>query len=609
MPPVHASTSRSRAETAVTTEQRQLRARRIARIALAAQPALALLLAVTAPAQTVLFGSAVPSVLTPMPWDMTSGTTSLHVYSASTLRAWGVCAGAQLTDFAVPSGTTGSGTFLAPQCTLAIGHLSVQPPVPGAWTSHLDTPAIVHGTASGPFSFAWSQGAWNSLPGVAAAGFVWDGARDVGVLVSTAPGTTGGFLTGTSAGVRHHAPVFAATSQTPTVLNSQAMAARLTFAPGGPCATKALVGTGCYDGAYTFYEQFANVGTFDLQGSAASPRTLLATPVPSGFQLADAPSAWYAPTGSPVLNNSAVPGPMQNDSISRPLVLPFAFGFPGGSTSVLHAAADGFVWLGATTAATSTVAPNTGALISQLPRLAPFWCRLDPTINLTTHPGSGIYFDIDPSNQAVYVTWREVGVRTPVTPPGQTSVSVQCVLRANGSFEWRYGAIAPAPQLSLAGPMLVGWSQGTAQGGSARALGPIDISARLPFQTSGPDSWRLLLDANLPILGTSLVLTVSNVQNVAPIAFLVFGDALIPPLHLAFVGAPDCFAYTNANLPSLSLPVTFAGGSIGTGSTSITLPNLPGLLGLPLNSQALALTFNNALNVATSNGLAMQLGR
>jgi hypothetical protein len=300
---------------------------------------------------------------------------------------------------------------------------------------------------------------------------------------------------------------------------------------------------------------------------------------------------------------------MQNDSISGPLMLPFPFAFPGGSTTVVHAAANGFVLLGPTSDTTSDVAPNGGALISLAPRLAPLWCKLDPALNLPTNPNSGIYFDVDPSNQAVYVTWREVAVRALLTPPGQTSVNVQCVLHANGNFEWRYGAITQLPFLPLSGAALVGWSQGNAQGGSARLLAPIDISAALPFQTNGPDSWRLGLDASLPILGTSLTLTVSNVQNIAPIAFLVFGDAQLPGLHLDFLGAPDCFAYTNANLPSMSVAVTFGGGSVGTGSTSIALPNAPGLLGMPLTSQALALTYNNSLHVATSNGVVMQLGR
>ena len=605
---VHDQVLRSRAP--VIHDDGHVGAREVARIDPAPRPWLALLLlAAVAPAQTVVFGSVVPGVQNAFPWGVTGGFTSLHVYSANTLRAWGACSGAQLLDFAVPVASTGSGTFLAPQCTLAIGHLHVNPPVPGAWATHLDTPVIVHDTAAGPLSFPWSHSSWSSLPGVAAGGFVWDGDRDIGVLLSTSPGTTGTFSTATSAGLRHHAPVFAATNQTPIVLNGHAMAARLTFAPGGPCATKTLVGTGCYDGAYSFYQQFADLGAFDLQGSAASPRTLLATQVPAGFHVANGPSAWFPPAGPPVLDNGAVPGPMQGDSISGPLVLPFAFPFPGGNTSVVHAAANGFVLLGATSDTTSDVAPNAGALISLSPRLAPLWCDLDPAVNLPTNPNSGIYFDVDPSTQAVYVTWREVAVDILLTQPGQTSVSVQCVLHANGNFEWRYGAITPPPFLPLSTGVLVGWSQGNALGGSARLLYPIDISAALPFQTNGPDSWRLGLDAGLPILGTSLTLTVTNVQNVAPVAFLAFGDAQLPGLHLDFLGAPDCFAYSNANLLWMSMPVNFAGGSFGTGSTSIALSNAPGMLGMPLSSQAVAFTYNNLLQLATSNGLVMQLGR
>ena len=101
----------------------------------------------------------------------------------------------------------------------------------------------------------------------------------------------------------------------------------------------------------------------------------------------------------------------------------------------------------------------------------------------------------------------------------------------------------------------------------------------------------------------------SYVPNIVPLAILVFGDTQLPGVHPDFLGAPNCFAYTNANLLWASVPVTLGGGSGGTGSTSIALPNVQGLLGLPLVSQALAFTFDNPLGLATSNGLTLHLGR
>ncbi|HEX6810658.1 MAG TPA: hypothetical protein VF384_03445 [Planctomycetota bacterium] len=572
-------------------------------------PLLALVLvAAAAPAQTVPFGDPDPSTLNGLPWGVATGSTSLHVYSASLLRAWGVCGGAQLVDLSIAAATSGSGAYHAPQCTLAIGHLLVYPPVPGAWTNHLDAPAIVHDLASGPFTFGWTHAIWNPLPGVAAAGFVWDGQRDIGVLLSTSPGTTGTFLSGTSGGLRHHVALFGATTQAPTVLHGYAMAAQFTFAPTSLCATKALLGAGCYDGAYSFYQQFTGLPAFDLAGSAANPRTVLAIPVPAGYHVANGASAWFAPGGPQVLNNSPVPGPMQDDSMSGPLVLPFTFQFPGGSTNVVHAAANGFVVLGPTAAASSTETPSTSALRSGQPRLAPLWCDLDPARNLPSNPAAGIYFDVDPGNQAVYVTWLDVadGGSVPLSP--QSHINLQCVLHANGVFEYRYGAFVSSPSL-FPTAVLVGWSQGNSLGANARMLGPVDISAAIPFATNGPDSWRLGLDSNLPMLGTTLTLTVSNVENLVPLAFFTFGDTQIPGIDLGFLGAPGCSAYTSANLLWASAPVTFGAGSLGTGALAVALPDAQPLVGLPLFTQAIAFTFHNSLHLATSNGLALQLGR
>ena len=59
------------------------------------------LLAALAPAQAVTFGNPNPATLNALPWGVAGGSTSLHVYDATLLRLWGVCAGAQLVDFAV----------------------------------------------------------------------------------------------------------------------------------------------------------------------------------------------------------------------------------------------------------------------------------------------------------------------------------------------------------------------------------------------------------------------------------------------------------------------------------------------------------------------------
>ncbi len=165
------------------------------------------------------------------PWGTSSGNTSLHVYTAAQLAWAGVAPGAILTDFAVaPSSESGTaGTFNAPQARLQIGHLAVDPPVPGAWLTHLDSPVTAHDLTSGPYTFAWTADTWISLPGVPAAGFVWDGTRSIGVLFTKSSSTTGAFEIHRCTNLRHYVSIFNATTQAPASDGPYAMKARMTW--------------------------------------------------------------------------------------------------------------------------------------------------------------------------------------------------------------------------------------------------------------------------------------------------------------------------------------------------------------------------------------------
>ncbi len=180
------------------------------------------------------------------PWSVSAGQTSLHVYSAHTLRLLGVCAGATLLDLAIAPSSGSGGVYSAPQVQLAIGHLAVSPPVPGNWNAHLQNQIVVHDLTAGPYTFAWTLNTHVSLPGFASSGFVWDGASDIGILYSSSPGTTGGFQSRRSATqLRHYVPTFGATNQPPTSNGLLAMEVKMTWAPGGPCAVMNPYGLGC----------------------------------------------------------------------------------------------------------------------------------------------------------------------------------------------------------------------------------------------------------------------------------------------------------------------------------------------------------------------------
>jgi hypothetical protein len=533
----------------------------------------------------------------------TTGNTSLHVYSVAELRARGLCAGAVLLDIAVSPASGTTGTYNSPQALLQIGHLTVTPPVPGNWTTHLDQPITVHDITSGPYTFPWALDTHTSLPGTQTTAFVWDGVRDFGILYSSSTGVTGAFNTRrTAAQIRHYVTTFNATNQAPTSLAAYAMEVKLDWAPAPGCASKSTYGTGCYDGFVSFHETFPGLVPFDFGGAPGTEQVLRGQPVPSGYLVLPAPSAWRQPTSTPVLNNAAAPVAMADNSISQPLNLPFSFAFPGGNTSVVHAAANGYLLLGATTSNAADTTPTSAELVSQAPRLSPLWCDLNPATNLTINPQAGIYYEIDAGNQEVFVTWLDCADRRGTTPaPGATSVNVQLVLRANGEFEFRYRTITPNP--TGTGAVLTGWSPGNISGTASRNPGSIDLSAAIPFATSGPDRTALALDSTFPRLGTTFTMTTSNVPVLVPLAFVFIGDNQLPGLDLGFIGAPGCAAWSNGNLASGTAPVVGT-----TAALSLPIPNSAGLIGGAFTTQSIAFTLENALNLATSNGLAWTIG-
>jgi hypothetical protein len=535
-----------------------------------------------------------------IPWSQTNGYTSLHVYSAAALAQRGVCPGAVLIDLAIaPSSGTG-GIYNAPQARLEIGHLAVSPPIPGNWTSHLDQPIVVHDLTSGPYTFPWVFGEYVSLPGFNTTGFVWDGVRDIGVWITQAPGVTGGFSIRRSATqLRHGVNVFNATTQAPTTNGIFAMEVKMTFVHGPNCAVSSVYGAGCYEGAYTWYERFIGMLNVDLGGAS-----VVATPVGTpGHVVTMGGASWYTPTGSQVLANVATPTPMGDNTFSTALNLPFSFPFLGGSTNVMHASSNGYVVLGATTSNASDGTPTVGELLSQQARLCPLWADLHPGTNLTSNPQSGVYYDIDPSGQTVYVTWLDCADRGAGTTPaaGATSINVQLAMHQNGSYEFRYGVLTPGTNPGVA---IVGASPGNTLGGNARNPGNVDLTAGAVL-TSGPDRAPLALDATPPQLGATTTFSITGVPNIVPLAFVFFGDQQVPPLDLGFLGAPGCFAHGSANLTSVTVPAALPAG---TASLPLSVPNDPTLVGTVITSQAVAVTLANTLNLATSNGVFWSVG-
>ncbi len=379
--------------------------------------------------------------------------------------------------------------------------------------------------------------------------------------------------------------------------------------PGPACppfGAKATYGSGCYSGGDSWYEDFTGLTTFDLAGAPGAEVVLVATPIgPAGYSVAPGASAWFTPAGTQVLSNAATPAALTDDTMSGPLALPFAFPYPAGSVTTLHATVNGFVHLGATTLTTGDFSPSVAELHNLQPRLFACWGDWQAATNLSTNPATGVYFDVDPSGLVVYVTWLDVADRRGQVPAaGATSVSFQCALHINGVVEYRYRSFVPAA--TGVGPVIVGYSKGNnlVTGGPVSVnTGARDLSAGA-FATNGPDSIPLALDSNAPRFGQNWNITTSGIDPISPFSVTFFGTARVDPgLDLGFLGAAGC----NSHIDTILIGLT---GTATAGSSTITVPvpNDPALGGFVITAQSVCLTLKNALALLTSNGLEGVVG-
>lgn len=198
-------------------------------------PVAFLLLAASLAAQVVYIDNNSPTTGTSngFPWGQANGFTTLHVYTAAQLTAGGVAPGSILTGIAVAPSSGTSGIYNAPQARFTVGHLATNPPLAGAWESNIASPSVIHDLTSGAYTFPWTLGTWTPLPGVASAGFLWDGVTDIALFYTSSAGTTGTFSARrTATNLRHSLAVFNATNQAPTSNGLFAMKVELTFQPG-----------------------------------------------------------------------------------------------------------------------------------------------------------------------------------------------------------------------------------------------------------------------------------------------------------------------------------------------------------------------------------------
>ncbi|HEU4418034.1 MAG TPA: hypothetical protein VFT55_03795 [Planctomycetota bacterium] len=349
------------------------------------------------------------------------------------------------------------------------------------------------------------------------------------------------------------------------------------------CALATDYGTGCISARDSFYEVMP-IGGFDLSNTTMtllrSPNGYIATNSIPGVIVPPSPSAAIIANLDDTTQVVALSSPM-----------PVA---GGGSTSSLNVSSNGNIALAAATNG-GGFAPEAGLFLAFVQTsVAACWHDYNPAA-----PGSG-KIRYEEVGGISYVTWDNV--YTYQTTAGDT-FQYQFE-RATGNVTIVYGTITPT-SLPGANNYLVGYSVGGVSWRPEASDLSVDLGLGLQVVDVAVQGITLT-SSSLPLLNTTYTLNTSAVPPVLPVAFLFFGDTQINPgIDLGFIGAPDCRAYTNANLTSITFPVTLPAG---TGSFGLFIPNVPGLVGLTLSCQSIALSLATPLNLVFSNGNSFTCG-
>lgn len=328
---------------------------------------------------------------------------------------------------------------------------------------------------------------------------------------------------------------------------------------------------------------------------------------PTRYTVSAAAGPLVATATAPLLANNGLP--MADDSTSLPCGLGFTFPFVGGSTAIVHATTNGYALLTATaiggadsSAALTDLAGETQGTHAGMPRVCPVWYDFDASRNTSTVPGSGVYFDTDPTAQRAWITWNAIGEFATATG-GAKQFTFQVELAGDGSIEFRYGPMSP---FGSASPSLGAKVVGFAPGSGAATPVSVDLSAAMPLLTGTVDRSRLgLAFEPPPRIGSTTVASTHWVPAPGVVLHWISSTAL-PGLDLSLLGITGgCSAFVD---PATSIRESLLFGT-GTVSFGIAVPFDLALIGVDAVSQSAALDpAYNAFGAVTSNGVTLHIG-
>ena len=373
---------------------------------------------------------------------------------------------------------------------------------------------------------------------------------------------------------------------------------RMTYTPDAASAHYVTVGDGCYFRPHAWFEEF--LASPSMPDIANTGQAWIYTGtnyivVPSAVSIVN-PTSVSLTTGPYGLSTSA----NWDDALSTPITIPFTFNAPGGiATNSITISSNGCLYLDAVT--TGGYTPVTGASYGGTstfrdgpPRIAAYFCDYDPT------SGGGIYYEQDPSNQFVRVTWLNIPEWDTVIVPTAIN-TVQVTLYANGNVDWVSGQLH---NISVANGdnAIMGYTPGN----GARLPAAIDISTSLPY-TSGEGAIPPVLGMDArPVIGTTPNIVTTNITPGTIVQILAAGGALQPfPIDLAIIGMPGCLLTTD--------PFVFLTNVITPQNTFVqplAIPNNPIFQNSQLVFQAAPLTAGyNPASLLLSNGICTRIGQ
>ena len=368
-----------------------------------------------------------------------------------------------------------------------------------------------------------------------------------------------------------------------------------------PAATAGYVqkyGDGCYSKPPSWYE-FFNVtttpGTFDISNSG-----IQCVPNGSSYIVAQGVAAITPPLSTSLTTTTPAVG--NNDdglyaAITLPWSFPYANGSTPGSTTQIMIGTNGIVFLSGTATNSFGAYPGVTSWLNDLPSIAPAYGDWDATGASGTF--GGIYYDVDPSNTKVYITWQGLPEWVP-TLPSTGTVTCQLVMHSSGLIEMIYGTVA---QATAGCPIITGFTPGNGTGNPGNR--DLAIAGAVLGFTSGDGSVPAILGMDArPIIGTTPNLVTSNVKPTTLFTILVVGfSAVTPGADLSGFGMPGCFQYV---APAITNGSFF---NNGVALTPLGIPNNPSYVGINIRAQSAPFqSGENPAGILTSNALCIRVG-